>query len=330
MEIYTDNANTLFSEMFWRLMASGVHAESRNGPVIKFNEPVLTTVARPLERVLFHEGRDANPVFHLMEAIWMLAGRNDVAFVQQFNSRIGQYSDDGAVFNAAYGHRWRQHFGTDQLVNVIKKLRADPGTRQAVIQMWDADDLMADTKDRPCNMQLIFEINEGLNMTVINRSNDMWYGYAGANIVHMTMLQELVARAVDVPLGVYRTFSTNLHVYTELYDAESCINSPPSADDFNLYALGYVKPLPLMDNADYEGFLKDCESFCAHPFDEYAIYTHPFFMAVAHPMAMISRVRKSGAGTGQGWAARIKAPDWRVAAMSWINRRELQKQSKPV
>jgi len=107
-----------------------------------FPEPVTTTYLRPTERVLFHAGRDANPIFHLMEAIWMLAGRNDVAFLEQFNRTIGQYSDNGEVFNAAYGHRWRKHFGHDQLIEVINLLRKDPKSRQAVIQMWDDKDLL--------------------------------------------------------------------------------------------------------------------------------------------------------------------------------------------
>jgi len=326
MEIKVRNANQMFSEMFWKLKTCGEKTDSRNGPVIRFPEPVLTTVLQPAERALFHDERDANPIFHVLEAIWMLAGRRDVAFLQQFNSKIGAYSDDTKVFNAAYGHRARHHFGSDQLVDVIEKLRTDPDTRQAVVQLWDAADLMKETKDRACNMQLIFEIKRGrLNMTVINRSNDMWYGYAGANIVHMTMVQEFVAHAVNAKLGVYNTFSTNLHLYTEMYDAEKYLTYPPSSSNFDHYESGQVTTLPIMLNADYRGFLSDCERFCEHPFDEYSEYVHPFFKGVAHPMAMISRVRNSKAGTGEGWASKIKAADWRFACFQWIQRRELKK-----
>jgi len=328
MEIITRNANTMFEEMFWRFKTSGVKADSRNGPVVRIAEPVLTRVTHPRERVLFYSGRDANPIFHVLESLWMLAGRRDVDFLQQFNSRIGQYSDDGQVFNAAYGYRMRTHFGLDQLRDVIAKLKTDPDTRQAVVQLWDPSDLTKVTLDRACNMQLVFEVLDGkLNMTVINRSNDAWWGYAGANIVHMTIIQEFVALAVGVKLGEYRTFSTNLHLYTELYDANRFLTQPPSSELFDLYADGEVSSLPLMLNGCYLSFLSECEMFCFDPFNLSIKYSHPFIEHVARPLAMISYTRKTGAGTGAGWAEKIKASDWRRAAFDWIHRRELKKQS---
>ena len=329
MEINTRNANTLFSDMFRHLSEHGVPSGSRNGRVLRFPEPVLTTVRNPAERVLLHRGRDANPVFHLMEAIWMLAGRQDVAFLSLFNSTIHQYSDDGQVFNAAYGYRWREHFGVDQLAHVIHTLEADPGSRQAVIQMWDAGDLVKQTKDKACNTQLMFEILDGaLNMTVINRSNDMYYGYCGANIVHMTILQEFVASALGVKLGAYRTFSTNLHLYLDLYDAQKYVAAPPVPADYDCYSNAEkLTPLPMMLNGDWFSFLDDCEKFCRDPFDGSDAYAHPFFLGVAHPMAMVSRVRKARAGTGEGWADKVRAPDWRRAVFHWIQARESKKQS---
>ena len=130
IEIRARNVNVAVSEALWKLKVVGVQEDTRNGPVIAFPEPVVTTYERPQERVLFWGERDANPIFHLMESIWMLAGRRDVAFLEQFNSKIGQYSDDGKVFNAAYGYRWRDHFGYDQLTEIIKLLKEEPHTRQ--------------------------------------------------------------------------------------------------------------------------------------------------------------------------------------------------------
>ena len=327
MEINTRNANTLFSDMFKHLREHGVSAGSRNGRVLRFPEPVLTTVRWPAERVLSHPGRDANPIFHLMESIWMLAGRQDVAFLSLFNSTIRQYSDDGSVFNAAYGYRWREHFGIDQLAHVIYTLEKDPSSRQAVMQMWDSDDLIKSTKDKACNTQIMFEVFDGaLNMTVINRSNDMYYGYCGANIVHMTVLQEFVASALGVKLGVYRTFSTNLHLYLDMYDAQKYIETPPEHEVYDIYTNAEKRhPLPLMIGSDWQSFLADCELFCRDPFNLEASYTHLFFPYVAQPMAMVSRVRK--AGTGEGWADKIRATDWRRAVFNWIRARESKKQS---
>ena len=95
MEITAINVNNLFVEGLWRFKTCGTLTQTRNGEAYRIDEPVLTKIQNPTERVLFYGKRDANPIFHLMESIWMLAGRNDVAFLQQFNSKIGQFSDDG-------------------------------------------------------------------------------------------------------------------------------------------------------------------------------------------------------------------------------------------
>jgi thymidylate synthase len=324
MEINVRNVNQAFSEIFWHLKTLNLKPEeTRNGPALVFPETVLTTYRYPCERVLFDKKRDANPVFHLMESIWMLAGRNDVSFLQQFNKRMVDFSDDTKVFNAAYGHRWRKHFGFDQIDEVIKLLRREPNSRQAVIQMWDSEDLHKKTKDKACNTQIVFDIhNNRLNMTVFNRSNDIWWGAYGANAVHFSFLQEFVAAALSMHVGVYRQMSNNLHLYTELYDIGNYLSVPPNAKEYDYYSNGAVRPKPILLNSEYKLFLFECELFCQDPFNERIRYANPFFWQVAHPLAMISKMRKTGAGDGKYYAAKIQADDWRRAAFEWIDRRD--------
>lgn len=328
MELVVRNVNQAFSEIFWKMKVLNLKPEqTRNGPAIVYPEMVTTVYKCPSERVLFHKERDANPIFHLMESIWMLAGRNDVAFLQQFNKRMSDFSDDGKTFNAAYGHRWRKHFGRDQLDEVVRLLRRDPNTRQAVIQMWDSADILKKTKDKACNTQVVFDVRQGrLNMTVFNRSNDIWWGAYGANAVHFSVLQEFVAAAIAHRLGVYRQVSNNFHLYTELYNAERYLQSPPEARHYDYYSHGAVRPAPLMLNGEYKLFLTECEMFCTDPFNERIYYANPFFEYVAKPMAMVSRARKTKAGDGRYYAQQIRAEDWRRAVFEWIDRREKQKQ----
>lgn len=324
MEMLARNVNQAFSEIFWRLRTLNLQPEpTRNGPALVHPELVTTVYACPAERVLFHAGRDANPVFHLMESIWMLAGRNDVAFLQQFNQRMGDFSDDGKTFNAAYGHRWRVHFGRDQLHEVVKLLRRDPQTRQAVVQIWDSADLNRKTRDKACNTQVVFDVRQDrLNMTVFNRSNDLWWGAYGANAVHFSVLQELVAAATGHRIGVYRQVSNNLHLYTELYDAAKYLQSPPVAEEYDFYSAGTVRPAPLLLNSEYRLFLTECEMFCEDPYNERIRYANPFFEHVARPAALVARTRRSRAGDGRGYATKIRAEDWRRGVLDWIDRRE--------
>lgn len=171
MHLKTRNINTAFRELV-KLLANrdANHAwsgacghvplskkPSRNGNVLMIEEPVTVTYSHPRERVLFNTARDANPFFHLMESLWMLAGRNDVAPLSYYNSKIADFSDDGKTFNGAYGYRWRHVDGPltvvdtgigefeetpdiDQLDLLVNHLKADPASRRAVLQMWNVED----------------------------------------------------------------------------------------------------------------------------------------------------------------------------------------------
>jgi len=152
--------------------------------VIQIVEPTIITYQRPMERVLFNESRDANPFFHLFEALWMLAGRNNVAPLAYYSSNIAEIaSDDGKTFNGAYGYRWRHavhgvgqkgnawYGGTiqdhrdevDQLRILIDHLKKKPDSRRAVLQMWNVEDDLLKveaTKDVCCNTCVYFLLRD--------------------------------------------------------------------------------------------------------------------------------------------------------------------------
>lgn len=202
------------------LNTNGRISQSRNGPVVRFDQPVTTVWSDPTNRVLWSPTRDCNPFLHFIESAWMLAGRNDVPTVAKLAANMASYSDDQTTLHGAYGYRWRQYFGYDQINLIIKELRANPESRRCVLQMWDgAVDLEQATtggKDVPCNTAIYFDSLDGrLNMTVSNRSNDAVWGCYGANLVHMSILHEYVAYQVGQALGTYYQVSNNLHFYTD-------------------------------------------------------------------------------------------------------------------
>jgi len=88
----------------------GQAQDSRAGGTLEYPEPVCTVYERPFERVLFDPVRDANPFFHLMEALWMLAGRRDVAWRRASIGAWRHIRTMASFNNAAYGYRWRRQF----------------------------------------------------------------------------------------------------------------------------------------------------------------------------------------------------------------------------
>jgi len=211
--------NDLWHRMCPIMIANAEKVVTRNGPAYQLPGPLTITCREPWNRVLEDPARECNHVFHLMEAMWMLAGSNDLPFVEQFNRNMANYSDDGEYLNAAYGHRWRNHWGFDQIEHCIERLRRFPNDRRAVITMWDPQDLIKETKDMACNMQIMPYIRDGkLCMTTTNRSNDMVWGLCGANAVHLTFLQEYIACALGLPMGFWVHMTNNLHFYEQHYE----------------------------------------------------------------------------------------------------------------
>jgi len=317
--ITATNVNTAFSAGLHWLRVAGELEDSRNGKVLVAPEPVCTTYKNPAERVLFSPERDANPYFHLMEGIWMLAGRGDLASIEQFNKGMAKYSDDGKGLNGAYGWRWRGMFGFDQLTEVVNELSINPTSRRCVLAMydpvWDMQD-NPESLDIPCNTHIYFDCRHNkLNMTVCCRSNDAIWGAYGANAVHMSMLMEYIATAIGLPLGDYRQISNNFHAYIEVEGVEALIRFPHSE---NLYRTEGFEPYPMVSNPVL--FLKDCELFCENPLLNRQPH-NPFFDDVARPMFKSWTERKAGKNDGLSALAFCKAKDWKYACEQWILRR---------
>ena len=226
LALYYSDLNEAYSNMQANKMSFCEWEETRNGRALVYQAPVIVSHVMPWRRVLFDPVRNANPFFHYMEAIWMLAGSENVDFPSKFAKQIREYSDDGTTLNGAYGFRWRYHWD-DQIDEVIEMLKTDPNTRRAVLTMWDPQyDLGSSSKDLPCNTHVYFrKVNERLDMTVCNRSNDLVWGMLGANVVHMSILQEYIANATKIEVGTYHQFTNNLHIYEGWEDKFSPIPS---------------------------------------------------------------------------------------------------------
>lgn len=304
------------------LADTGLVSESRNGPVLRAPGPVITEYMLPRRRVVFDPLRDANPVFHLMESLWMIAGRRDVAPLLEYNSTFDQFAEEDGNQHGAYGYRWRRHFGFDQLESAILQLRENPLSRQVVLQMWSAeDDMNVIKRDRPCNTTIYFDfVNDALNMTVCCRSNDMVLGAYGANVVHMSILHELVASGSKLKLGSYYQFSNNFHAYTEHEITAKLLKQRLLNESFE-YSTEEAKPLPLLGvGENWQDFVMDCEDLFASSVQKNFRTT---FVSNAHKLALTYRERKAKLA---GWRQRLEVipEDWdfAVAFKRWAERRD--------
>jgi Thymidylate synthase len=293
--------------------------ESRNGPVMSIPAPVVLTLVDPRARVLYDPVRKANPFFHVMEFVWMMAGSNDVRWLEQFNSRYRSYAEPNTdVVWGSYGDRWRNHFmheaiggSVDQIKEVAAQLKADPETRRAVLGMWDPGFDLQKRNDLPCNTHIYFRILDNrLHMTVCNRSNDLIWGALGANVVHMTMLQELIAIEIGVELGHYRVMTNNLHMYPAMPGYSEIMETHHSPDQWQARA-----PLMIMPGEGLEYFLADAEMFLTKP--DIRELDCVWFQEVALPIYNAYMARRAGY-KGLDLIKEIQSDDWRVACELWV------------
>lgn len=301
--------------------------------------PVATVYARPWQRVLFSPLRDANPFFHLMESLWMLAGQADAEWISQFSGQIAQYAEDDGYFHGAYGRRWRDHFPDlrikepmDQLSHVARLLREDPNSRRAVLTMWDPTyDLDTDKKDLPCNTQVYFKLRDGrLNMLVTCRSNDIILGCYGANAVHFSVLQEYMAAKLGCGIGVYTHISDSWHYYLSNPFAQA-VTRGERLDRRDYYYSGgapvQTRAIGLV-NVGAEQWDRDLSYFMSPKWDDMTVYKDVFFSRVAYPMRDAWACYKRGdLDAALVVAAIILAPDWRAACVEWLKRRKSKKES---
>ncbi len=366
MHLTTRNVTTafrtlvgLFASDGWLDRGGGVRQQtceiarrpSRNGPVMKVDEPVVITYTHPRERVLLNAARDASPFFHLYHALWLLAGRNDVKAPAYYAKRYADYSDDGVTSNGSYGYRWRKATGydgdeplghIDQLDVIITHLKADPISRRAVLQMWNVeDDLLKigpgpkSSKDVCCNTSVMFSIRttprdapvgepddgvKRLDVTVTNRSNDLVWGCLGEDFVTFSVLQEYVAARLGCEVGLYHHFSNDLHVYEGNWRPKEWLASP-------VVDQSAFRRLPLVrDPATFEAELQSIVNAYAdglHAVKGSTIYfLEPFFMDVAQPMFQAFGCHKADMpNRAIGWAEQVGDDDWRTAARGWLTKR---------
>ncbi len=335
-----------------------IDSGSRNGDVVQIPEVLTITYLRPWERVLFNSGRDCNPFFHLYEAMWMLAGREDVASLEYFNSQMAQYSDDGKVFNGAYGNRWRNWKvprwtqghnmsdpdllyweGIDQLEVIAKNLTRDNNSRREVLEMWSVhSDLLRNrsSKDVCCNLVVTFQIVDAfgakkLDMSVFNRSNDTIWGLLGANVVHFSFLHEWMASMCGVKMGLYNQISVNAHFYADKFTPEKWIGD--TTPDLYLDALP-INLTPLIE--DKNQWERDVLTFCENPYNsdnpelpftrslsKKLLYDEPFFTKVAIPACKAFHAHKNRKYEDAfRFASTIESTDWQFVCTEWLMKRE--------
>ncbi len=197
------------------IQKDGERVNATKGPNVELRG-VRLEITNPRARLSRTETR-GKPFGCIGELFWYLSGSNAVDFVAYYLPRYKEFDEGGVVFGG-YGPRLLASAAGNQIENVTSLLREKPDTRRAVIQLFDATDILGDHLDVPCTCTLhLLGRGGALHMIVSMRSNDVVVGLPH-DVFCFSMLQEIVATSLHLDLGTYTHIAGSLHLYDR--DAE--------------------------------------------------------------------------------------------------------------
>jgi thymidylate synthase len=212
MFIAEDTLDDLLRSVFENLFKNGSRVQASKGWNTELSG-VLLEIRNPRARLSRTETKGT--VFSCLgETLWYLAKTNRLDFIKYYLPDYGEFSDDNKTVYGAYGPRlFKMRGRINQLSTIIGHLKKKPSTRQAVIQLFNAEDLLEPHNDIPCTCILQFFVRRNkLHMMTYMRSNDAFLGLPH-DVFAFTLLQEIVARSIGVNLGTYKHSIGSLHLY---------------------------------------------------------------------------------------------------------------------
>jgi thymidylate synthase len=177
----------------------------------------MITVDEPWDRLIWNPYRKLDLPLAAARFVWMMAGSNRLADIAFYDERVRFFSDDGvSVPGSNFGQRILQpQPGVNQLDAAITLLRNDSATRRAVISVYHALDCGRDSRDIPCLLSIAYSIRDGtLHATTLMRSNNA-FGLLPYNLFELSLLAEIVAAELNLPLGPLTHFALSMHLYEE-------------------------------------------------------------------------------------------------------------------
>lgn len=238
------------------LLAAGVRTEQASAGAQFRGRTSLELLAHrtvwPMSRaVVLCPNRRLGHRFLAAEAAFILSGSNRLEEIQPYAKNLRDLSDDGVHLFGAYGPPF-----VDQLPYVLKALRDDFGTRQAVSTSWRPRPMLS--RDTPCtisNQWVIRPDGDGmptLHCVTAMRSSDAWLGVP-YDVHAFAMMSAYVALHLrsslpNVRLGNLYLVAGSQHLYTlDVDGAERCLWVNPVDDPDDPIRTDEALPLAPID-----------------------------------------------------------------------------------
>jgi len=167
-------------------------------------------IMNPSDNNIKTDWRKWNHKYAEREWNWYMSHSRDVSELQKHAPTWKNMHGGDCQVNSNYGWLWSRN---KQLDKVMKMLSRNPSTRRAYITLYDGKEIDNYDYDTPCTLSIGFSIEKHkLNMEVLMRSNDLVFGFCNDQYC-FSVLQARVAAYLDLDIGAYYHYASNLHVY---------------------------------------------------------------------------------------------------------------------
>ena len=212
-----------FLDIFYYIHKNGRHTVNRKGQGL-YEMRNVTLVLDP-EASTYCLGRYPSQEYLEKELDFYASGSRQLEDAVKMSKFWSKCSDDGKTINSNYGFllfRDENKHGFTQFGHAINCLRNNPDSKKAVMTLYSKEHAYI-SNDNPCTLIINLYIQgDALNMQVIMRSNDLWYGLPYDlpffRVVHYTALAMLKRTYPNLELGYHIHQALNLHFYEWAFD----------------------------------------------------------------------------------------------------------------
>lgn len=176
----------------------------------KFLQNIGFYIENPMDNLILADFRKWKKSYADIEWEWYLSKNRSVEEIKKVAKIWDKMHSGDNIVNSNYGYQWSRN---NQIDFIIEELARNKNSRRAVISIYDGKEHGVHSFDTPCTLNIVFNITHGkLNMSVLMRSNDLWYGFCNDQYC-FSKLQELISKKLNIETGWYYHFANNLHLY---------------------------------------------------------------------------------------------------------------------
>ncbi len=167
----------------------------------------------------------------IVELLWFLQGRTDVAWLQERGCRIwNEWATIEGELGPVYGKQWRSWAcpdgrTIDQISELLTQIRNRPQSRRLIVSAWNPADLPDESRSpqenaaagrmalAACHTLFQFYVCEGrLSCQLYQRSADLFLGVP-FNIASYALLTHMIAQQCDLQVGDFVHTFGDVHLY---------------------------------------------------------------------------------------------------------------------